>query len=277
MKLFLILSLFMVQSCSHVFYQPSEKHFYDPAQFNITYKDVWFDSVDGTKLHGWYFPSSKKPKGTIVQFHGNAQNISTHFLSLVWLVKEGYNLFIFDYRGYGKSQGSSSQEGLYQDALAALKKGKEYHSAHGQGHFIVYGQSLGGIVSLRALPDFVEKDEVSLLVLDSTFDSYQDIAFDKLKSRWFLWPFSPLAYLLVSDKYAADKVMNKIDQPTLVIVGDGDEVIPAKFGKQIYEDISATKKWLWELKGAGHISVFHHNAVSSRKDFLQLLDNLTLE
>jgi len=277
MKVFLFLSLFLSQSCSHLFYQPSARHFYDPAQFNITYKDVWFDSTDGTKLHGWFFPTTKKAKGTIIQFHGNAQNISTHFLSLVWLVNEGYNLFTFDYRGYGKSQGSSSQEGLYQDAVAALKKGREFHLAHGQGHFIVYGQSLGGIVLLRALPDFEEKDEVSLLVLDSTFDSYQDIAFDKLKSRWFLWPFSPLAYLLVSDKYASDKFLNKIEQPTLVIVGDGDEVIPEKFGKQIYQNISAPKKWLWEIPGGGHIGVFHHNAVSFRKDFLRLLDKMSLD
>ena len=278
MKVLLILSLFLLQGCSHLFYQPSERHFYDPAQFKLSYEDVWFDSLDGTKLHGWFFPANtSKPKGTIVQFHGNAQNISTHFLSLVWLVNEGYNLFTFDYRGYGKSKGNSTQAGLYQDALAALNMGKEFHSTRGQGHFIVFGQSLGGIVSLRALPDFKEKDEVSLLVLDSTFDSYQGIASDKLRSRWFLWPFSPLAYLLISDKYASKNVLEKITLPTLVIVGEGDEVIPAKFGKQIFQEIPALKKWLWDIPDGGHIGVFHHNAVSYRKDFLQLLDKMSLD
>lgn len=276
MKVFLILSLFFLQGCSHLFYQPSQRHFYDPAQFKISYEDVWFDSMDETKLHGWYFPATTgKPKGTIVQFHGNAENISTHFLSLVWLVNEGYNLFTFDYRGYGKSEGVSSQAGLYQDALAALEKGKELHSSHGQGHFIVYGQSLGGIVSMRALPDFKDKEKVTLLVLDSTFDSYQGIASEKLKSRWFLWPFSPLAYLLISDKYAARKVLNKITRPALVIVGDGDKVIPAKFGKQIYQELPADQKWLWDIPDSGHISVFHHQAVAYRRDFLLLLDKIS--
>lgn len=278
MRLFFIISLFVLQSCSHVFYQPAREHFYDPAKFNLSYEDVWFHAKDGTKLHGWFFPSRiKNAKGTIIQFHGNAQNISTHFMSLVWLVQRGYNLFTFDYRGYGKSEGSSSQEGLYQDALAAIDKGQEFHASYGKGHFIIYGQSLGGIVSLRAVPDSPHADQVTLLVQDSTFASYQDIAFDRLKTNVISLLISPLAYLLVSDEYASEKVLDQIVWPTLVIVGQKDRTIPQEFGKEIYQKIESQQKWLWKLPLGEHINAFDHERQKYRLEFTDLLDKLSPE
>ncbi len=273
MKSFSLLFLLILQSCGHLFYRPSRNEFYNPKQLNLSYEDVYFKAADGIQLHGWILPSQVQPvKGTIVHFHGNAQNITTHFLNLAWLVKQGFNVFIFDYRGYGKSQGKATQEGLYQDGLAALEKGRELHKS--QGKFIVYGQSLGGIVSLRALADYQDLKNVDLIVMDSTFDSYRDIAFDKLTSRWFLYPVSPLALVAVSDAYASDEVFEKIKIPTLVIVGMKDHIIPAKFGKRIYNGITAQEKWLWKLPKGRHIDVFHGPNQSYRQEFLKLVDML---
>lgn len=272
---FLVLLTILGSACSHVFYQPSPDHFVDPAIFKLKYENVYFNSGDGTRLHGWFFPSkSRKPKGTIVQFHGNAQNISTHFFSLIWLVEEGYNLFTFDYRGYAKSEGKPSQRGIYLDALAALDKSFEYHLKTGGEKFVVYGQSTGGAISLRALPDWSQFEKVSLIVMDSAFASYKDIAFDKLVSRWFLFPFSPLALILISDEYAADEVFLKITRPTLVIVGMKDEIVPSKFGKRIHKGIKTQAKWIWKLSEGRHIDVFHHNEEKYRHKFTQFLDEL---
>lgn len=271
----IFLSILLIQSCSHVFYQPSPKHYVDPAQFKLKYDDLYFTSKDGTKLNGWFFPAkSGKPKGTIVQFHGNAQNISTHFFSLIWLIDQGYNLFTFDYRGYAKSEGKPDQAGVYQDALAALDKGYELHQKNGGGKFVVYGQSLGGTISLRALPDWDKYKEVTLTVMDSTFYSYKDIGFDKLSSRWFLVPFSPLAFVLVSDEYASDEVFDQIKGPTLVIVGQKDQVVEQKFGKKIYKEIPAQKKWLWKLPNGQHIDAYHHEQGIYRKKFTDFLETL---
>jgi fermentation-respiration switch protein FrsA (DUF1100 family) len=271
---FLLLMIFFVQACTHVYYQPSKKQYLDPAQFKITYENIYFPSRDGTKLHAWFFPTtSAKPKGTIVYAHGNAQNLSTHFLNLVWIIQQGYNLFIFDYRGYGESEGSPNQAGVNADALAAFDKGHELYQAHGQGVFVVYGQSLGGAIILRALADY-DQSKVDLIVQDSTFSSYKDIGFDRLTTRWFLVPFSPLAYVLVSDEYGPYKVWDKIKAPTLVIVGEEDTVVPAKFGKEIFKKISPKKKWLWDLSEAKHGEVFHNKQENYRKKFLELLDGL---
>lgn len=275
--LLMIFGLFFLQSCSHLFYHPSDKHFVDPMNFKLNYQDVFFKSKDGVNLHGWFFPSkSNNPKGTVIQFHGNAQNISTHFFSLIWLIDHGYNLFTFDYRGYGKSEGKPNQEGIYLDALAALEKGKELHDKNGKGKFIVYGQSLGGAVSLRAIPDFKNSNEISLIVMDSAFASYKDIAFEKLKNVWFLWPVSPLAFVLVSDKYAADDVYEKLTRPTLVIVGMEDDVIPPKFGKNIYKGVKSKDKWLWKLPHGKHIDAYHHDNGIYRQQFLDLVERINL-
>lgn len=276
MRIFIII-LFAIlgQGCSHVFYQPSPKHFVDPAQFKLKYEDLYFKSSDGTKLNGWFFPAkTKKPKGTIVQFHGNAQNISTHFFSLIWLIEEGYNLFTFDYRGYAKSEGKPSQAGIYLDALAAFDKAWELHEKNGGGKFVIYGQSTGGAISLRAIPDWKSYDKISLIVMDSAFASYKDIAFDKLTDHWFFVPISPLAFVLVSDGYAADEVFDKITRPTLVIVGKHDKVVPQKFGKKIYKGIATKEKWLWKLPNGNHINAYHHDNNIYRKKFTDFLDQL---
>lgn len=273
MRLRFVLLLFLT-SCSGVFYQPSERHFTDPAQFKLSFQDVWFTSQDGTKLHGWFLPAkTSKPRGTIIQFHGNAENISTHYLSLVWLLEKGFNLFTWDYRGYGKSEGSADQAGIYHDSLAALEKGRELHQD--RGLFIVYGQSLGGAISIRALPDFRYENEVDLLVHDSAFVSYQDVGFNVLKSRWFLLPFSPLAFVLVSDEYSGENFLDKIVLPTLVIAGERDTVIPPKLGKETFKKIKSDRKWLWELPEGRHIDVFHVAGGRYRSQFIELLDQLS--
>ncbi len=272
-----ILLLLILTSCTSVFYQPTNRQFYRPEEFKLSYEDFYFPSKDGTKLHGWFFKAKGEPKGTIVQFHGNAENISSHFLNLAWLINEGYNLFTFDYRGYWLSQGESEPDGVYLDSLAALEKAMEFHEKSGGKHFVVFGQSLGGAISLRAVPDFKDTKKITLVVQDSTFSSYKDIAADRLSQAWILWPFSPLAYVLVTDKYSSEKVFDKITWPTLVITGGKDVVMPAKFGKYIYKNIASKKKWHWHVKTAPHISTFHVDNGRWRKEFLLLLDQIRPE
>lgn len=272
-----ILLLLFLTSCTHLFYQPSDKQFYRPEQFKLAHEEVWFQSKDGTKLHGWFLKARGKSKGTIVQFHGNAENISSHFLSLAWVVNEGYNLFTFDYRGYWLSKGDPTPDGVYEDSMAALDKALELHEKAGGKHFVIYGQSLGGAIALRAVPDFNQNKKITLIVQDSTFSSYEMVAADKLRSFWLTWPFFPLAYPLISDKYSSEPYFDKITWPALVITGGQDVVMPAKFGKRIYKKIATQKKWLWHIPHAPHISVFQIDQGQWREKFLSLLDQLSPE
>ena len=192
--------------CTSLFYHPDRFMYVPPEKMNVEYEEIKFESTDEVPLLGWYFPVKKKrPKSFVLFFHGNAQNITSHYLNLYWMPKAGHEFFIFDYRGYGLSgivpalygkgerQVKPNRNGVYKDSIAALKKGYQLFKKSGAEKFIIYGQSLGGAIVQRALEDFEHMNEVDLVVLDSTFNSYQKIAFDKLWGIWFLRPIAPLA------------------------------------------------------------------------------------
>ncbi|MCY4643311.1 MAG: alpha/beta hydrolase [Bacteriovoracales bacterium] len=253
----LFISLLFCTSCSQYFYHPSKEIFPLPLGTEWpSYRDILFKAKDGVRLHGRLFLSRrKKAKGIILQFHGNAQNLTAHSLALTWVVRHGFHLLAFDYRGYGRSQSFPNPEGIRLDGLAFLQKAREIHlDLAPQGKFIVIGQSLGGAVALRAVQDFAEKDEIDLVVLDSAFASYQGIAFKKLSSHWMTWVISPLAYILVSDKTAAD--LNRFHHPILVIHSENDPVVPFECSQEIYRQVMSTNKTFWRNKEVGHILAF---------------------
>lgn len=269
-----LLFLIFISGCSTLFYFPDRYQYVKPENFNFKFQEVTFHPKDGTELIGWFFPA-KTPKvlGTIVHFHGNAQNMSAHFIGMSWVIERGYNLFVFDYRGYGISDGKPTPDGVYLDSLAALDQGRKLWADNGKGQFVVYGQSLGGAVAMRALADYKDIAEVDLVVQDSTFMSYQDVGFHKL-SRSLLFPFSPLAYLLLTDKYSTREIVRKIDRPTLVIVSKNDKVIDQKFGKELYKTLTTPQKWLWKV-GGSHITTFHDPKGPTRDKLIELLKTLS--
>ena len=250
---------FLNSSCNHLFYHPSDKIFRPtPQELSLAKRDISFSAQDQTLLHGWFFPS-KQAKGTVVQFHGNADNMSGHYLSLVWLFRQGYNLFTFDYRGYGSSFNTPiTPKGVAQDGLAALQKALQLHQqSTSKGKFIVIGQSLGGAIALKALEDLAEPEKIDLLVLDSAFSSYKKIAFKKLTSHWQTWPISPLAFLLISDQTSAKKIFNQWSIPLLLIHAKNDPVVPFSCTQDIYQRVETQYKWLWEIPDHGHMTTFH--------------------
>lgn len=267
-----VVFLLLLASCGHVFYQPIKGALFAPERVGLTPEEVWLTASDGTKLLGWAFRADK-PKGTILHFHGNAENMSSHFLNLAWVTKEGFDLLVFDYRGYGFSEGTPSRSGIYLDALAALAWGLADHKKRGTKHFIVYGQSLGGIISARALADFPGAPEVSLFVQDSTFGSYRGMARAVLGRRVWLWPFYPLAYLAVDDELASAPVMGQLAMPVLGIHATMDSVVPYALGEENYARVK-TRKWWWRLPKGQHTDVFHHAAGTYRRKFLELIDQL---
>lgn len=259
--LVLVINIGLVtSSCSSLFYQPSKENFHDPKKFRLVYEDVYLKSKNDSLLHGWFFPVDSKTTelGTVVQFHGNAENISTHFLSLVWIVRYGYNLFIFDYQGYGQSQGVPNQAKINEDALTALEYIIKRNS---KLKLIAYGQSLGGTILLKALDDFSDKKKIDAVVIDSSFSSYQEIGKEKLSMTWITFLFQPLAYILISDRYAPKRIYNISPIPLLVIHGDNDSVVPIHHGKNIF-NLAKEPKWFWHIKGGKHIdSMTSHNGI----------------
>ncbi len=277
MKLILITLISLFSSCSHLFYFPDRVYWFDPAKLKIEKEEIYFESTDKTKLYAWHLKRHKKfqkSKGLIIQFHGNAQNLTSHWPTLGWLTKEGYDVFVFDYRGYGISEGQANQQGLYKDALAALDFAYALKEKLKAEKFIVYAQSLGGNVCARAIVDFKLKQNVDLLVLESTFDSYQGIAAHKLLQSKIFAIFWPLTPFVVSNEYASIYHLHKIKMPTLVIHGKKDNVVPHFYGKKIYDQIGSQKKWFWDIDEAAHLNLYYIEKNKYRDKFLSLIANI---
>ncbi|GAB4010765.1 MAG: alpha/beta hydrolase [Bdellovibrio sp.] len=274
-RFFGLLLILTLTSCTSLFYQPDSVLYSEPTQYKLNYKTLTFNSKDGTPLSAWLIEATtKKKKGLVLQFHGNAQNMSSHWVSVGWLAQHGYDVLAFDYREYGISEGDADPKGVYEDSLAAFDFGYEKFKETKGETFIVIGQSLGGAIAMRALRDFSKRDEVDLLMLDSTFDSYQDIAFRKLKKFWFTFIFSPLAYVLVSDKYSPYDDVPTFKMPVLVVYGDQDFVVESYFGKRIAERLTTEKKFVWEIPEGKHTDVFFRENRRYQQEFLDLLKSL---
>jgi hypothetical protein len=249
--------LLVAASCSGKFYNPLRHRIYEPGQFGYEYREIKFRSLDGTTLHGWFFRAThdNPERGTVIQFHGGDENVSSHFTSMVWLTREGYNLFIFDYQGFGHSEGLPNQQNLNSDGVAALNWANNYNLARRKElKLIAYGQSTGGTVLLRALHDYNDKDLLSGVVVESGFESYREVLRTRLSEKWYTWIFQPLAYVLVKDVFSPKEYIADIAPvPLLVIHGDADREVPVKHGLRIFE-LANEPKTFWAVPGGGHVT-----------------------
>ena len=275
---FLALPL-ILPGCTSVLYQPSQQKIIDPSDYKISYEDVAFSSTDGTKLHGWYFKSPQigqpgkpaAPHAQLVFFHGNGQNLSSHFTTLTWILSHGYDFFIFDYQGYGESDGSPSPEGTVHDGMAAIRYA---HQRNPNVPLIVFAQSLGGAIAVRALSELKGEVPVKLVVLDSTFLSYQSEGRSILSQSWVTWLFQPLAYVLLNDSWApGDRVTQISPVPLLVMHGDKDKVVDYSLGLDLFARAHEPKEF-WKIDDGGHIDAFWGHKGIYRTKFLEKLDVL---
>jgi fermentation-respiration switch protein FrsA (DUF1100 family) len=216
-----------------------------PADGSLQYRDVDFVSADGTHLHGWFFPA-KQPRASLLHSHGNAGHIGHRLFLVRPLTQLGINVMLYDYRGYGRSDGSPSEEGLYQDAVAA--RAALGLQAEASNHPVIYyGESLGGAVAaelaVRMPPD--------ALVLQSTFTSLPDMAaqaFPILPARW-----------LVKAKYRTlDKIPRFAGFPVLVIHGEKDSLIPFAMGQRLFDAAPPATRHFLAVPGADHNDVWDH-------------------
>jgi uncharacterized protein len=248
--------------CNHLFYQPYRGVYALPAK---PYRSVRIPTEDGLTLHGFWIPARGEPRGTVVQFHGNAGNVTSHFLALEWVTNHGLSLLAFDYRGYGRSPGRASVEGLDRDARAAIHFAQH---ALPQGTWeqdlVLIGQSLGGAVLLTSYGRLEDRRRVRAVVVEGTFHSYSEVAASVLWQSGAFMPLSGFAYALVSDDYSpAPFIAEVAPTPLLVIQGGRDRVVNPRFGRVIHA-LAAEPRELWEVPWAGHLRVFTSRVQQAR-------------
>jgi pimeloyl-ACP methyl ester carboxylesterase len=210
-------------------------------------------------LHAWLFKatSTSKRKGLVVHFHGNGQNLTTHFMFFRWITEFNYDYLIFDYRGYGSSSDErASPEKTVQDGLAVFDfVDKKFPSVP----IIAIGQSLGSNVLQRTLQER-NRNRASLpklVVFDSSFLSYQEAGSSVFGQRWFLYPLKPLAYLTINDTWSASKAKDQSPSmtPALFFHGDQDQSINISLGQKNFENWKGPKLFLIQ-EGGFHTAAF---------------------
>ena len=260
-----------VTACTSLFFYPQKKLVRTPAAVGLEYEDIWLETSDGVVLHGWRLPAIGKPWATVVHFHGNAENISTHLASVYWLPAEGVEVFLFDYRGYGMSEGVSELEGLHTDVVESV----EYVARLKRGTsqcIIVYGQSLGGSVALTALASTPLRDELSAIVVESAFSDYRKIARDKLDNFWLTWLFKMPLSLTINNEFSPIEAIEKLNPtPILLIHGKHDPVVPFYHAKLLYE-AAGVPKLLWQTESMGHSDAF--SKTKYRRSFIDYLNSM---
>jgi len=219
---------------SHVLYQPSNYVNRTPLDIGLTYEEVSFTASDGVKLSGWYIAENSS-KGTILFCHGNAGNIADRLEYLEILNRAGFDIFIFDYRGYGNSEGKTTEKGTYLDVEAALSYLAQKRNVS-VNEVILYGRSLGGAAAINIAQEHSPK----MLIIDSSFASYELIASDVLSSFLLPIPVKTLARF----EYNSIKLIRKISCPILVIHSRNDEVIPYSHGKELFKNAPEPKEFL---------------------------------
>lgn len=205
-------------------------------------EEVWFETAGGARLHGWYVRAPEQPAAaTVVLFHGNGGNVSY----LGWLgeglAERGLDVLLFDYRGYGRSEGTlSGERELYEDAAAAYDFAVRFGGARPE-KLVLYGQSLG----TTAAAELAAKRPCGALVLESGLSSAADMA------RVIL-PWLPRGVArLTRNKFDSVSKLPRVRCPVLVAHGERDEVIPVEQGRALYAAAPEPKQ-LRVVPGAGH-------------------------
>jgi uncharacterized protein len=223
----------------------------------LVFEDAWFQAADGTKLHGWFLPH-EKPRAVVLFCHGNEGNVATwrgNFALLHDLA--GVAVLGFDYRGYGRSEGSPSEAGIFADARAA-RAWLAHRTGIPESQVVLLGRSLGGAVAI----DLAAKDGARALIVESTFTSAPELA-------GAIVPWLPLRYLMRTELNSIAKIKN-YHGPFLQSHGDEDRLVPYAMGKRLFAAANEPKRFV-TIPHGGHNDPQSEGYFAALREFLERL------
>ncbi|MEF2146151.1 MAG: alpha/beta hydrolase [Desulfovibrionaceae bacterium] len=234
--------LAMVLFQNRLVFQPIRNVDADPAYVGLAYERLWLATEQGRHIEAWYVPATDQgadpglARGSVLFCHGNGGNLSHRLETLVILNRLGMNCLIFDYQGYGNSEGAPSEQGTYADAQACWDWLVQERCERPE-RIVLMGRSLGGAVAAK----LAETNTPAGLVLESTFTSVPAMGSQ-------MYPWLPVR-LLSRYRYDTLGLLPRLSCPVLVIHSPEDEIVPYQLGRELYQAFAGPKSFLQIMGG----------------------------
>lgn len=258
------------------FYAPSHQQFRSADSYHHRYTPFTVESASGNRLDAQWHHSNGQPLGLVVHFHGNRGNLSDTIEKVEWLLDEGYDVVVFDYSGYGQTPGTPSPEATFADARAMIQWLTDQPRPTANYRKVVIANSLGGAIMISGLADPLTPPDLDLMVIDSSFYRYSDIA----RSVVATYPLGDAALwlvdLLVDDGYApAGRVARLPQVPLVVSHCVDDQLIPIRFSAQIYAEARGAKTF-WQLPDCRHARSYTNEHPLNQQLLLEVINQPSL-
>lgn len=253
---YLIILILMYLFQSQLLFMPSSDFLQTPESAGLEAEDIWVEASDGVRLHAWYFPHDESDR-VIVLSHGNAGNISYRIDIARTLLDAGAAVLMYDYRGYGKSEGRPNEKGLYKD-IESFTDYLVQERKYSEQQIFMYGRSLGGAVAAYAATQY----DLGGLVLDSAFKNLRAMIRD-------VYPFVPSS--LARYRFPTEEYLLQLNgTPVMIMHSPDDFIVRFHHGEYLYEKARQPKQFV-ELRGGHNDNFFASRELIERKwrEFLQ--------
>lgn len=261
LKLSLLICALALAGCTSVtslFFYPQSQLIATPAEAGLSYQDVWLNTADNIKLHGWWIPAQgEQPDSNVMLLyvHGNAENISSHSRSIYWLPNSGVSVLALAYRGFGNSAGTAKLPEVLHDLEAAADWMKQHYP---DKELMILGQSMGTALAINFAAQAADQYAVQALILDAPiagFGSAARSAMSKNPVGWLLWPFT----VLIPTQWDPRQHIADINLPVLMMHSPNDPIVSYQQGKQLYAQWQAAhpeQQLCWIDSKGSHIMSF---------------------
>lgn len=249
-----------------VIFFPMKQMTHTPSDMGLYYHDVWLTAEDGAKLHGWFVPGHGDY--TMLWFHGNAGNISHRVDNLLLFNRRlGVSTLIFDYRGYGRSEGKPSEQGMYMDAEAAYEYLRSSYNID-DSKLILFGRSLGCAIAV----EMATRHQAKAVILESPFTSIEAIARKARPKPFSFLPIHHVVLWLLKSRFDSLSKIADVQSPMLVLHGSMDSVISIDMARELFEAANEPKRF-YAIDGAGHNDTYLTGGEGYFETLREFIDN----